>query len=112
MEHQVGCHNYKLKSNKRDFFKLPNTEQKYLEFSTDSSFWPFLRDKLSVSVFGQITGYRIYTVSREPIRLPEIPYPVVGLTSINEMLYNLKLGLHKFSIKKTPKNPPLSFSSV
>ena len=28
--------------------------------------------KLLVSIFGQITGYRIYTVSREPIRLPKI----------------------------------------
>ena len=27
--------------------------------------------KLSVSIFGQITGHRIYTVSREPIRLPK-----------------------------------------
>ena len=27
---------------------------------------------LLVSIFGQITGYRIYTVSREPIRLLEI----------------------------------------
>ena len=35
--------------------------------------------KLSVSIFGQITGYRIYTVSREPIRLLEIQYPVFGI---------------------------------
>ena len=28
---------------------------------------------------GQTTGYRIYTVSREPIRLPEIQYPVCGI---------------------------------
>ena len=27
--------------------------------------------KLSVSIFGQTTGYRIYTWSREPIKLPE-----------------------------------------
>ena len=32
--------------------------------------------KLLVSIFGQPTGYRIYTVSREPIRLLEIQYPV------------------------------------
>ena len=32
--------------------------------------------KLSVSVFVQTTGYRIFTVRREPIRLPEIQYPV------------------------------------
>ena len=31
--------------------------------------------KLSVSIFGQTTGYIIYTVSREPITLPEIHYP-------------------------------------
>ena len=31
---------------------------------------------LSVSIFGQITGYRIYIVSREPIRLLKIQYPV------------------------------------
>ena len=32
--------------------------------------------KLSVSIFGQTTGYRIYTVSIGPIRLPEIQHPV------------------------------------
>ena len=32
--------------------------------------------KLSVSILGQTTGYRIYTLSREPIRLPEIQYLV------------------------------------
>ena len=32
---------------------------------------------LSVSIFGQITGYGIYTLSREPIRLLEIQYPVI-----------------------------------
>ena len=35
--------------------------------------------KLSVSKFGQTTGYRIYTASREPIRLLEIQYPVFGI---------------------------------
>ena len=35
--------------------------------------------KLSVSIFGQTTGYGIYTVSREPIRLPEIQNPVFGI---------------------------------
>ena len=33
----------------------------------------------SVSIFGQTTKYRICTVSREPIRLPEIQYPVFGI---------------------------------
>ena len=32
-----------------------------------------------VSIFGQTTGYRIYMVSREPIRLLEIQYPVFGI---------------------------------
>ena len=35
--------------------------------------------KLSVSIFGQTTGDRIYTMSREPIRLPEIQYLVFGI---------------------------------
>ena len=35
--------------------------------------------KLSVAIFGEATGYMIYTVSREPIRLPEIKYPVFGI---------------------------------
>ena len=50
-------------------------------FSTDSSFLPLAVIKLSVSVFGQTTctGYRIYTVSREPIRLLEIQYLVFGI---------------------------------
>ena len=30
--------------------------------------------KLSVSIFGQTTGYRIYTVSRDPIRLSSVWY--------------------------------------
>ena len=52
-------------------------------FSTDSSFGHFVGNfsviKLSVSIFGQTTGYRICTVSREPIRLPEMQYPVFGI---------------------------------
>ena len=35
--------------------------------------------KLSVSISGQTAGYRIYTVSKEPIRLPEVQYPVFGI---------------------------------
>ena len=35
--------------------------------------------KMLVSIFGQITVYKIYTVSREPIRLPKIQYPVFGI---------------------------------
>ena len=37
---------------------------------------------LSVSIFGQITGYRIYTMSREPIKLLEIQYPVFGTVGL------------------------------
>ena len=52
-------------------------------FSSDLSFRPIwveiFRDNFSVSIFGQITGYRIYTASREPIRLLEIQYPVFGI---------------------------------
>ena len=35
--------------------------------------------KMLVSIFGQISVYKIYTVSREPIRLPKIQYPVFGI---------------------------------
>ena len=35
--------------------------------------------KLSVSIFVQTTGYRLYSVSREPIRLPEIQHLVFGI---------------------------------
>ena len=35
--------------------------------------------KLSVSIFGQTSGYRIYTMGREPIKNPEIQYPVFGI---------------------------------
>ena len=36
--------------------------------------------KLSVPIFGQTTGYRIYTVRREKtIRLPETQYPVFSI---------------------------------
>ena len=35
--------------------------------------------KKSVSIFEQTTGYRIYTVSREPIILPEIQYPLFSI---------------------------------
>ena len=35
--------------------------------------------KLSVSIFGQTAGYVVYIVSSEPIRLPEIQYPMFGI---------------------------------
>ena len=34
---------------------------------------------LLVSIFGQVTGFRFYTVSREPIRLLETQYPVSSI---------------------------------
>ena len=37
--------------------------------------------KLSVAIFGQTARYRIYTVSREPIKIPEIQYPVLRIYS-------------------------------
>ena len=42
-----------------------------------------------VSIFGQTTVYKIYTVSKEPIRLPETQYPVFWyLTNqVNQFLY-------------------------
>ena len=43
--------------------------------------------KLSVFIFGQTTGYRIYTMSRESIRLPKIQHPVFGL--FNNMCYSV-----------------------
>ena len=53
-------------------------------FFTNSSFRPFCGKKVSVikmlvSIFGQTTVYKIYTVSREPIRLPEVQYPMFGI---------------------------------
>ena len=42
---------------------------------------------LSVSLFGQITRYRIYTVSRGPIRLLEIQYPTSNIIYIYIYIY-------------------------
>ena len=49
----------------------------WLEFSTILR--ETFHDKFSVSVFGQTAVYRIFTVSREPIRLPEIQHLVFGI---------------------------------
>ena len=38
--------------------------------------------KLSVSIFGQTAVCRIYTVSREPIRLPEIQWYLITLVKV------------------------------
>ena len=86
-KHRVGCP--KLISNKREwnncFIKYNTLDKKYLEFY----FLPtpvfghfegtFSVKQLAVSIFGQTTGYRIYTVSREPIRLLEIQYLVFSI---------------------------------
>ena len=76
-KHRVGYH--KLISNKREWNK------KYFElyFLPTRVFGHFVEKfsviKMLVSIFGQITVYKIYTVSREPIRLPKIQYPVFGI---------------------------------
>ena len=85
-KHRVGYH--KLISNKREwnncFIKYQTLEKIFRTiFSTNSSFRPFCGKifviKMLVSIFGQITVYKIYTVSTEPIRLPKIQYPVFGI---------------------------------
>ena len=37
---------------------------------------PYIYGRPIVSIFGQTAVYRIYTVGREPIGLPEVQYPV------------------------------------
>ena len=66
------------------FIKYQTLDQ-YLElyFLPTRVFGHFV-EKFSVSknvssIFGQATAYKIYTLSREPIRLPEIQYPVFGI---------------------------------
>ena len=72
-------------SGKKCFLKYQTRDKKYLEFyflptRVFSHFeGKFSMRKLSVSIFGQTTGSMIYTVSREPIRLPEIQNPVFGI---------------------------------
>ena len=87
VEHRVGYH--KLISNKRErnncFIKYQTLDKNIsnfhfyrLQFSaTFEGKFPVIT--LSVTVFGQTTGYRIYTANREPIRLPEIQYAVFGI---------------------------------
>ena len=85
--HRDGYH--KLISNKREwnncFINYQTLDKKYLEFYflPTRVFGHFEGKcsviKLSVSIFRQTTGYRIYTVSREPIRFGEIQYPVFGI---------------------------------
>ena len=88
MEHRVGYH--KLVSNKCEwnncYIKYQTLDKNIsnfifyrLEFSAIFNKVKFSVIKLSVSIFGQTAVYKIYTVSREPIRLPEIQYPVFGI---------------------------------
>ena len=69
-EHRVGNHN--LDKNISNFGFLPTRVIGHFEGK-------FSVIKLSVSILGQTTGYKIYTVSRKPIRLPEIQYSVFGI---------------------------------
>ena len=87
VEHWVGYH--KLIFNKREW---NNSLIKYQTLDKNISNFIFYQFefsaisrekvsmiKLSVSISRQTTGYRISTVSIEPIRLPEIQYSVFGI---------------------------------
>ena len=68
-------------------------------FSIDRFLSAILREtfsviKLSVSIFRQITGYRIYTVGRIQNRLSEIQYPVLGIFKI------IKNGVEKKKLEQ------------
>ena len=86
-KHRVGYH--KLKSNKREwnncFIKYQTLDKNILNYifyrlEFLAILWTkFSVIKMLVSIFGQTIVYKIYTVSREPIRLPEIQYPVFGI---------------------------------
>ena len=62
----------------------------------------------SVSIFGQTTEYRIYTVSREPIRLLEIQYPVFGIYRNPGSLVK-KLHEH---FRGNKSDPPSTFDTI
>ena len=85
---QVSFH--KLISNKREwnncFIKYQTLDKNTLnfvfyrlEFLTGHFKRKFSVIKLSVSILAQTIVYRIYTVSREPIRLPESQYTAFGI---------------------------------
>ena len=86
-KHRVGYH--KLISNKREwnncFIKYQTLDKNILNYifyrlEFLAILWTkFSVIKILVSIIGQTTVYKIYTVSREPIRLPEIQYPVFGI---------------------------------
>ena len=85
--HRVGYH--KLISNKREwnncFIKYQTLDKNILnhifyQLEFLAILWTkFSVIKLLVSILGQTTVYKIYTVSREPIRLLEIQYLVFGI---------------------------------
>ena len=82
VEQRVGYH--KLISNKRKwdncFIKYQTLDVVYVEvLSVNPCKYLESIVSRSVSIFGQTAGYRIYTVSREPIRLPEMQYPGIGV---------------------------------
>ena len=86
-KHQVGYH--KLISNKREwnncFIKYQTLDKNisnYIFYRQEFSaiLWKkFSMIKMLVSIFRKVTVYKIYTVSREPTRLPKIQYPVFGI---------------------------------
>ena len=79
MEHRVGYHKLPYPTSVSGIIVLLNTRHwtkiSRITFPATRVFGhfegTFSEIKLSVSVFGQTTGYRIYTVSREPFRLLE-----------------------------------------
>ena len=85
-KHRVGYH--KLISNKCEwnncFIKYQTLDKNIsnyifyrLQFS--AILWTKFSVIMLVSIFGQTTEYKIYTLSREPIRIPEIQYPVFDI---------------------------------
>ena len=67
---------YKLISNKCEW---NNCFIKNQTLDKNISFYFLSIRVFGVFIFGQTAVYRIYTVSREPIRLPEFQYPVFGI---------------------------------
>ena len=51
-----------------------------------------------IKIYGKTTVYRIYTVNREPIRLPEIQYPVFWHKYPLIQLFQKRLSWSELSI--------------
>ena len=88
VEHQVSYNTCAYPTSVHGIIVLFNSKQwikiSQMLFSTNSSFWPFERNIFPDKIvsFHNCIKYkknRIYTVSREPIRLPELQYPVFGI---------------------------------